>query len=181
LYHARFDATRPAADDETCRRRVREVVARNPRVPGRPEDLVVIPGYANLREFSRAREPLLKAACGGAWRSYVLRSHWRMIFPISPAHQERTATRLLSASKRNFAPIIHLVTFPSLTINHGMVVFDGLETRDGFEFRAYDPNEPARPARLAFNRATRTFHLPQNRYWAGGELKVIEIYRGWWL
>jgi len=201
LYHARFDANQPTADDETCRRLVREVVSRNPRKPcsgGRQTaafqktelsgflpkaatEPIVIPGYANLREFSTAREPLLKAECGGAWRSYVLRSHWRMIFPISRAHQELTAARLLPALRRNFSPIIHLVRFPSLTINHGMILFDVAETATGVAFSAYDPNDPARPARLTFDRATKTFSLPQNRYWAGGELNVIEIYRAWFL
>ena len=137
-----------AADDGIYRRLIREVVSRNPRMPcsgGRQTaafqkiglagflpkaatEPIVIPGYANLREFSTAREPLLKAECGGAWHSYVLRSHWRMIFPISRAHQERTAARLLPALRRNFSPIIHLVRFPSLTINHGMILFDAAET-----------------------------------------------------
>ncbi len=207
LYHARFDTSsllperelsqlaappknpplriednpRPTTDDETYRRLTREVVSRNPRTPCPPEKQIAIPGFASLREFSTAREPLLKAECGGAWHSYVLRSHWRMIFPISRAHQELTAARLLPALRRNFSPIIHLVRFPSLTINHGMILFDAAETATGVVFSAYDPNDPARPARLTFDRATRTFFLPQNRYWAGGELNVIEIYRSWFM
>ena len=181
LYHARFDADQPAADDGTSRRLIREVVSRNPRMPCAPGQEIVFPGYANLREFSAARERLLKAGCGGAWRSYVLRSHWRMVFPISRAHQELTAARLLPALRRNFSPIIHLVRLPSLTINHGMILFDAAETAAGVVFSAYDPNNPARPARLTYDRATKTFSLPQNRYWAGGELNVIEIYRGWFL
>jgi hypothetical protein len=181
LYHARFDPSQPVADDETYRRLVRVIVSRNPRTPCSPEKQIVIPGFAGLREFSTARGPLLQAECGGAWRSYVLRSHWRMIFPISRAHQEWTATQLLAEVNRNFSPIVHLVRFPSLTINHGMILFDAAETATGVVFSAYDPNNPARPARLTFDRAARTFSLPLNRYWAGGGLNVIEIYRGWFL
>jgi len=179
--HAWFNPSLSVADEKTYRRLVREVVSRNPRMPCAPGQEIVFPGYANLREFSAARERLLKAGCGGAWRSYVLRSHWRMVFPISRAHQELTAARLLPALRRNFSPIIHLVRFPSLTINHGMILFDVAETATGVVFSAYDPNDSARPARLTFDRATKTFSLPQNRYWAGGELNVIEIYRGWFL
>ena len=70
--------------------------------------------------------------------------------------------------------------FPALTINHGMILFDvAVETKDGFKFSAYDPNDPAQPAHLTFDRAAKTFSLPPNRYWAGGELNVIEIYRSW--
>ena len=180
-YHARFDAGQPIADDETCRQLIREVVSRNPRKPCPGEKQIVIPGYASLREFSRARESLLKAGCGGAWRSYFLRSHWRMIFPISRAHQARTAAQLSAALKQNISPIIHLVNFPSLSINHGMILFDGTETGRGIEFQAYDPNDPSQPAQLTFDRESQTFFLPPNPYWAGGSLNIIEIYRGWFL
>jgi hypothetical protein len=179
LFHARFDQTQEAGDDRTCRRLIRAIMARNVRVAARPGKQIVMPGYADLREFSRAREPLLKAECGGAWRSYVLRSHWRMVFPISRAHQARTAASLEAALQQHVPPIIHLVKFPALTINHSMMVFAAAETGRGLEFQAYDPNHPAQPVRLSFDRTTRTFSLPPNRYWAGGELDIIEIYRNW--
>lgn len=181
LYHARFDAAQNIADEGTCRQLIRKVVSRSPRTPSPVANQVIIPGYASLREFSAAREKLLKAECGGAWRSYVLRSHWRMVLPISRSHQVRTATRLAEAVRQNLSPIVHLVKFPSLTINHGMIVFDAKETPAGLEFSAYDPNDPAQPARLVYDRALRTFSLPPNHYWAGGGLNVIEIYRGWFI
>jgi hypothetical protein len=181
LYHARFEPDKPVADDETYRRLIRRVIARNPRTPCEHGRQVVIPGYASLRQFSRAREALLKSECGGAWRSYVLRSHWRMIFPISRAHQTRTGERLVAAIRRNESPIIHLVLFPKLTINHGMMLFDVIETGDEIRFQAYDPNDPEKPTLLSFNRSTETFFLPANRYWAGGKLDVIQIFRSWFL
>lgn len=181
LYHAQFDADQPAPGDETYRHRIREVMSRNPRRPCASGECVVFPGYAGVREFSRAREPLLKAECGGAWRSYVLRSHWRMVFPISRAHQQRTAERLLAEIQRGASPIIHLVCFPSLTINHGMILFDASETRTGVTFQAYDPNQPVRPTEVVFDYETRMFSLPANVYWPGGSLNVIEIFRGWWM
>jgi hypothetical protein len=181
-YHARFDGKLPAHDHKpTYRRLVQEVLSRNPRVPCQPGEEVVFPGFASLREFSRAHETLLKAECGGAWRSYVLRSHWRMVFPISRAHQERTASGLVTGIQRGEAPIIHLVVFPKLTMNHGMVLFDADETETGVVFQAYDPNDPAKPSVITFDAATRTFSLPANRYWIGGKLDVIEIYRHWWM
>ncbi|HEX7569596.1 MAG TPA: hypothetical protein VF492_03750, partial [Verrucomicrobiae bacterium] len=70
FYHARFDATRPVADEKTYRRIVREVVSRNPRKVSADLRRVVVPGYASLRAFSRAQPAVLKANCGGAWQSY---------------------------------------------------------------------------------------------------------------
>jgi hypothetical protein len=179
LYHVRFDPGQKAPDDAECRRLIRQVVTRNPRQPCPPEKQIVIPGYANLREFSAARAPLLKAGCGGAWRSYVLRSHWRMVFPISRAHQARTAASLHSALQNHVPPIIHLVKFPALTINHSMILFAAAKSGRGLDFQACDPNNSAQPATLSFDHKTRTFSLPPNHYWAGGELDIIEIYRTW--
>jgi hypothetical protein len=179
--HARFDAAQNPAGDDACRQLIRQVVSRNPRASCPDEKQIVIPGYAGLREFSRAREPLFKAECGGAWQSYFLRSHWRMIFPIPRAHQARTAAQLSAALEQNRAPIIHLVAFPSLTINHGMVLFGAVQTATGVEFQAYDPNNPEQQVQLTFERASRTFFLPANSYWPGGKLNIIEIYRTWFL
>ena len=83
-----------------------------------------------------------------------------MVFPISRAHQQATADGSLRRWKQNICPIIHLVKFPALTINHGMIVFDAGETEAGTEFSAYDPNDPAAPACLHFDRARKTFSLP---------------------
>ena len=80
-----------------------------------------------------------------------------MVFPISRAHQTRTAESLAGALKQNLSPIVHLVKFPSLTINHGMILFSASETGRGFDFQAYDPNNPEQPAQLTFDRASRTF------------------------
>ncbi len=140
FYHARFAADQPVAVDESYQQLVRAVIARHPRIPCKSDQQIIIPGFAGLREFSRAQENLLKIECGGAWRSYFLRSHWRMIFPFSRAHQARTAAALAAALKQNRLPIVHLVKFPALTINHCIVLFGATETGAGWEFESYDPN-----------------------------------------
>ena len=101
--------------------------------------------------------------------------------PVSRRHQRRTARELLEAIRHGRAPIVHLLRFPSLAINHGMVVFDGARTDEGVVFRAYDPNVPERPARLHYDGRRRTFSLPANHYWRGGDLNVFEIFRRWYL
>jgi hypothetical protein len=179
LYHARFQPGRPAADGETCRCLVREVVSRSPRKASPEADRVIIPGCDNLRSFSQAQEALLKAECGGAWQSYALRSHWRMVFPIWRRHQERVAGQLVRAFRENPAPIVHLFRFPQLTINHGLLLFGFDETDSGVQFHAYDPNIPAHPVELLYQRADRTFYFPRTHYWPGGRLSVVEVYRGW--
>jgi hypothetical protein len=179
FYHARFEPSMPRADAASYRRLIRSVVARSPRRPSPEAQRIPIPGYDCLRSFSGEQEELLKAECGGAWQSYVLRSHWRMVFPISRPHQARMAQTLTSAFRQKPDPIVHLVRFPQLTINHGITLFDLEEKGPIIRFRAYDPNSPARPSELLYDRTQQTFFFPQNHYWAGGRVDVIEVYRGW--
>jgi hypothetical protein len=179
FYHARFDPDRPPPDELAGRKLIRAVVARSPRQPSPETRKIVVPGYDSLRAFSRAREGLLKAECGGAWQSYVLRSHWRMVFPISRPHQARMAAQVQAALTARPAPILHVVRFPALTINHALLAFGCEEVGRLLHFGVYDPNVPGRPAKLTYDRARRTFFLPRNHDWAGGQVDVIEVYRGW--
>lgn len=181
-YHAHFSPRLdPSWKSTDFEKAIREVLQRNPRQPCPPGQEIEIPGFPGLREFSRVHESSLKRLGGGAWRSYVLRSHWRMVFPISRRHQAQTAQRLTVELKQGKAPIIHLVDFPRLKINHGMILYDRREKGTVLEFSAYDPNSPEAPCQLQYDPANRTFTLPPNRYWAGGRLNVIEIFRNWWM
>lgn len=177
--HARFEPTRPAPDEPACRELIRAVVSRSAQAASGAGAKVVIPGYASLREFSVAREALLKAGCGGAWRSYFQRGNWRMIYPFPRAHQASEAAQLVAALRGGALPIVHVLRFPQLTINHTLLLFGARETPGVIEFRAYDPNVPERAIPLTYERATRTFTLPPLPYFAGGRVDVYEIYRGW--
>jgi hypothetical protein len=179
FYHASFDAALPVADEEAYRRIVHEVVSRSPRAASPEARRAVVPGYNSLRSFSQARAALLKAMCGGAWQSYVLRSHWRMILPVSRRHQERMAGQLVRSLAGRRATIVHLFRFPALSINHGIVLYDIAEMVAGLRFAAYDPNQPGQPTELEYHHADRTFYSPRNHYWAGGPVQVVETYCSW--
>jgi hypothetical protein len=177
--HAHFDATRAVADEETYRDGIRQIISRSPRHACVPAERVVFPGFDCLHAFSLVHERLLKAESGGAWRSYVLRSHWRMVLPILSGHQVRTAARLVERLRAGGLPILHLVTFPQLTMNHGVLLYEAHSDSAGWKFIAYDPNDPAKPMTITYDSARQIFTVPRNKYWPGGRLKVIEIYRNW--
>ena len=177
--HARFDAALPIADERTYRRLVDRVVSRSPRRETPDEQRIVIPGYSNLREFSAAWTKLLQSECGGAWQSYFQRGHWRMIWPFSRRHQRKTAEELLAGLKQNHPAVVHVVCFPSLKINHAILLFDAVPAGTEIRFAAYDPNSPGKPETLTFDRATRSFSLPTNFYFPGGRVNVYRIYYNW--
>jgi hypothetical protein len=177
--NARFDPSLPRADDDTYRQLIDKVISVDPERVLSDKDKIIIPGYGNLREFSAAHERLLKEECGGAWQSYFQRGHWRMIFPFNRAHQEHTSQQLLFDVEENRPPVVHVVRFPQLSINHALLVFAAKPMDKTIEFDVYDPNKPDSPKTLTYDRATRTFSFPGNDYWPGGRVDVYEIYRDW--
>lgn len=174
-----FDPDRAKVSDDDYRRLINRVVARDPMACPEQTERIVIPGFASLRDFSAARPKLLQEECGGAWRSYFQRGHWRIMVPFSRAGQASEAEILKAQIRNHRPPVVHLVRFPQLTINHAVVLFDVTETDEAIVFSAYDPYEPARPVPLTFDRRRRTFRFPRNPYFIGGEVNVYEVYRSW--
>jgi hypothetical protein len=177
--NARFDPAQPRADETTYRELVRRVVSVAPRKVLPEDRRVVIPGYTNLFTFSQDWSRVLQAECGGAWRSYFQKGHWRMVFPLTRAHQDRMSDQLLDSLARNRPAVVHVVRFPSLAINHSLVVFGAQAHNEKISFSVYDPNHPEKPSVLTFDRNTRRFDLPRNPYFIGGRVDVYEIYHAW--
>jgi hypothetical protein len=179
FYHARFAPERPPVEPEDYRRIIREIISRNPRRGCAESERVAVPGYDGLRSFSRAHEPLLKAELGGPWQSYFLRSHWRMIFRVSGRFQEKMAEKLKQSLPKRSLTLVHLFCFPRITINHGIMLYGLTESERNMEFEAYDPNIPAQPVKLTYDRERRKFNFPSSCYWGGGTLSVVEIFCDW--
>jgi hypothetical protein len=134
LYHARFDAGQKVAGDETYRQLIGEVVMR-----------AIRERRANLKD--RLSSPALRAARIQPGAEKLLKAGMRrrvaLVFfaePLADGFSDFARTpgahggKLFAAVKKNFSPIIHLVKFPSLTINHGMILFDVAETGGGLDF-----------------------------------------------
>ena len=179
LDHAQFAPDQPVTTDAKYRELIEEVIDRSPRRVSQPAERIVIPGFHDLREFSAAKESLLKAECGGAWQSYFQRGHWRIIFPFTDGHQERTARTLLQRLQEQRTPVVHLVRFPQLSINHAVLVYEATESPEEIQFSAYDPNTPQVPVPLVFDKRERRFSFPRNDYFIGGRVDVYEIFRNW--
>jgi len=177
--YARFAPELPPADAPTYRKLIREIISRNPRRPCVDSERLVVPGFDGLRSFSHAHEALLKAECGAAWESYFLRSHWRMIFRVSGRFQEKMAEKLKRALQKRGVALVHLFRFPHITINHGIVLYGFTEREQQIEFTAYDPNIPAHPVKLVYEKARRIFTFAPSIYWGGGRLSVMEIFCDW--
>src|SRR5918996_714441 len=86
---ARFEPGAPPLTHEGYVGRVGAIAAQAPWQPAPPADgRVVIPGYANLREFSRAEEAAVKEGLGGRFWTWVHWTNWRVAAPVTPPHVE---------------------------------------------------------------------------------------------
>ncbi len=177
--HARFVPDAPRADATTYAALVQEVVSRDARRRAPSPTPVVIPGMVGLRALSAAYPELVQAALGGSWRSYLQRGNWRMIFPFTERHQRATAARLHRAVSRGELPILHVLRYPQLTINHLVLVYAASRTAAGIDFVAYDPNDAEGPIHIAWNAGAGQFEYPRTRYFGGGPVKVYEVYDRW--
>jgi hypothetical protein len=177
--HARFDAALPRTDEKTYRALIAAVVARSPRDVAPDPQPIVIPGYSDLRSFSGDWAALVKDEAGGSWHSYVQMGNWRMIYPFSRGGQQDTAAQLLTEIRVGWPPVVHLVRFPVITINHAVLLYAATETEKEIQFAVYDPNNPATPGELTYDRASRTFIFPATNYFADGRVDVYEVYHGY--
>jgi hypothetical protein len=174
---ARFDPTRSALDDETYRLLVRSVVSHSPTESLPSGGRIVIPGYADLRSFSKAKEQILKDEMGSWVGTYLQVGNWRMIFPFTHTHQRETAQALLTEVRMQRPPIVHLIRFPRITINHAVLIYGVTDEGAQLRFSVYDPNQPDDPAALYYDKKAQNFSFPANFYFVGGPLSVYEIFR----
>ena len=175
--NARFDPAAQRADDATYERLVLAVMASDPR-RARAER-IVIPGYPDLRSLSAEHAGLIQAHISGAWSSQLQRGNWRMIFPFTRAHQAATMRKLAREVAVGEAPIVHVLRFPNITMNHMIVLYAAEESPAEVRFLAWDPNNAAAPIVLTYDRVARRFSFPQTLYFPGGPVRVYEIYDGW--
>jgi hypothetical protein len=175
--HSTFEPQRPSAEASEYQSLIRAVVSRHAQRASSPTEKIRIPGFANLRCFSEAHPDLLRENCGGSWQSYIQRGNWRMVLPFWRAHQQRRAAQWRHGISQ--LPIVHVVTFPRLTINHAVMLFAATTTNQGTEFQAYDPNICAQPLTLVYDAARRCFEFSRTNYFAGGRVNAYEIYSGW--
>lgn len=178
FYAARFAPDQPAVDDASYRVLVRAVLASDPRRETPLEPPIVIPGYPGLRSFSRAHRAVLEEELGGALTTYFQRGNWRMIVPFAPRQLRASAKSWAEDLAAGQLPVVRVVNFPNVDVNHTLMLFAVEETPLELRFQAYDPNDAEAPVSFSFERATATFQYPRTEYSRGGPVKVYEIYHG---
>ena len=178
---ARFDPAQPKLDEAGYVERVRSVVAGAPWHPARPpDDRIVIPGYAGLRDFSAAEEAALKTGLGGRFWTLVHPTNWRVTFPVTRAHQEAVAREIVADLDHGRLVQLLVTNWPTPELNHTVVAFAYRPTETTLEVTVWDPNDPTEPGLITFERPARRFVATRVYDTRPGAIRVFRMYY-WWL
>jgi hypothetical protein len=177
---ARFDPRSAPLDDTTLAARVRAVTHREPWADPLPQDQrIVFPGYKDLREMSQARRELVQRSIGHGWPSYFRISNMRMVFQQSATYQKKTHDRLNAALASGQVFVVFLTTYPRLSINHSVLVYErkSFSPNPGVErYLVYDPNHSESPRELTWSPHTRSFSYQKDWDFVGGFVRVYQVY-----
>jgi len=177
---ARFDPHAPRLDDRALAQRIR-MVTRHPvwREPLPENERVVFPGYASLREMSKAHGLLFQETVGHGWPTYWRPGNYRMIFVQSRGYQEKTHANLEVALARGELFAAYLTTLPQrLSINHAVLVFakEKSDSPSRDNYLVYDSNHPEKPRHLWWSERDRAFGFEKDWDFVGGYARAYQIY-----
>ncbi|MGH7392950.1 MAG: hypothetical protein ACREM3_26370 [Candidatus Rokuibacteriota bacterium] len=178
----RFDPAAPRITRDEYVARVRQVAARPAwGEPLPPDARVVIPGYASLRDFSRAEEDAVKEGLGGRFWTFVHWTNWRITLPVTGGHQEGVAAEIVDDLRRGRLVQLLVTNWPKPELNHTVVVYAARAAADGLALEVWDPNDPDRPGRITFERASRRFVATRVYDTGVGPIRVFRMYYSWLL
>jgi hypothetical protein len=177
---ARFDPHGAPLDDGALAARIRLVTRRPAWREALPvEQRVNFPGYANLREMSKARRQVLQDNIGIGWATYFRPGNFRMFYQHDEKYQEKTHANLDAALTRGDLFVGYLSSYPWYTINHAILVYARKTARPGSEidhYLAYDPNHPDAPRELKWSPTMRVFNYQKDEEFVGGFTRVYQVY-----
>lgn len=160
------------------KQRVRQILHRRVYLPPLlKEARLTLPGYDNLKEFSRIHVSWLPWLFNTLLQTHFYPGVQRMAYPFTRRGQQKEAFELLEDLAKGELMAVHVSRFPIVTINHFIICFSALETSTEIEFQAYDPNRPIIPIQFRFDKTSRWFIYPKTRYFDGGPVNANRAYR----
>jgi hypothetical protein len=183
---ARFDSHSAPLNDSALAERIRAVTRQPAWQEAWPVNRrIIFPGYANLRALSEARGRVLQDNIGIGWPTYFRPGNFRMVHEHSRRYQEQTHAKLNAALVRGELFVVYLSTFPSLTINHAVLVYARrpASARDPRmkqidRYAVYDPNHAKGARELTWSPSKRAFAYQKDWDFVGGFVQAYQVYGG---
>lgn len=173
---ARFAPEEPRLDETAYRKLIRHVSRIPTWFPERnPAARIVIPGYRNLNEFSRAYEHLMKETLGNWFPTYLRVGNWRMVGPFPRFGQANACGQILRGLRAGQVQAVYLTRFPKM--NHCVILFGVHRLAKGtMRFDAYDPNYPNQLSSVDYLPAQESFEFERRWFWPGGRINLMRVY-----
>ena len=179
---ARFDPAAPRLAPEAYTERVRALAAHGPWEASPPSaERIVIPGYANLREFSRAQEAAVKEGLGGRFWTLVHWTNWRVTFPVTGGHQAGVAREVMDELDAGRLVQLLVTNWPKPELNHTVVAYAYRPGPHGVEFVVWDPNDPGEPGIMTFDPEVSRFRASRIYDTEPGLIRAFRMYYSWLL
>ena len=179
---ARFDPAAPRLDHDGYVERVRRLVSHAPWEPAlAPDDRVVIPGYPNLREFSSGEADAVKTGLGGRFWTWVHWTNWRTMFPVTAGYQAEVAEEVARELRAGHLVQLLVSNWPVVELNHTVVAYAYHDTEEERVFDIWDPNEPAAPGTVTYERRAQRFWATRMYDTRPGPIRVYRMYSSRWL
>jgi hypothetical protein len=176
---ARFDPSQQPLDAAGLAARIREVTERSVWLPAlSAQERIVIPGYHNLHAASAAMPGVFQANLGLGWPFYFRVGNGVIIVWVSRHMEAALNEEIWHDLQMNTPSILWVYRFPSLKLNHVIVVYSGTHDATGYHYHVYDPNYCDRFSHFDYHPATRTFAFQPVYYFKGGPVTARSIYRG---
>jgi hypothetical protein len=179
---ARFDPDAPRLSHDEYVARVRQVTARSPwQAALPPAARVVIPGYANLRDFSRAEEAAVKRGLESRWWTWLHWTNWRVAVPVTGGHQARVRAEIVDDLRRGRLVQLLVTNLPRWELNHTLVAYAVRARGDDIDLVVWDPNDAARPGLVTFRGEAGRFQATRVHDTEPGPIRVFRMYYSWLL
>lgn len=174
---ARFDPAAPRLERDAYVARIRQIVSRSPWDPPLPpDDRFVIPGYANLREFSRTEESAVKEGLGDRLWTFLHWTNWRVTLPVTRTHQANVLDEILRELAAGRLVQLLVTNWPTPELNHTVVAFASHAIGNDVALTIWDPNEPEGSGIITFESAKRTFWATRVYETRPGVIRVFRMY-----
>ncbi|MGH7277852.1 MAG: hypothetical protein ACREJG_04115 [Candidatus Rokuibacteriota bacterium] len=174
---ARFAPEAPRLDHDAYVERVRRITERAPwEAPLAAGARIVIPGYANLREFSRGEERAVKAGLGPRFWTLVHWTNWRVTMPVTGTHQAGVAREIVEDLGAGRLVQLLVTNWPRPELNHTVVAYAYAATANGLAFTVWDPNDAGGPGTIVFERDRRRFLARPLHDVGEGPIRVFRMY-----
>jgi len=174
---ARFAPGEPQATEAQYRALLLHICRIPVWMPERTEaERIVIPGYRDLNEFSRAHEHVMKVTIGNWFPTYLRVGNWRMVGPFPRFGQANAYAQIVRGLHGGTLQAVYLTRFPKM--NHCVILFDyhvvdgGSRTR----FDAYDPNYPNTLSWVEYDAKEESFNFERRWFWPGGRVNLMRVY-----